>query len=310
MRGGNDLRVSNNHNVNIPQYVYRKDSDKEKNSMEFSKEDAVSLEISYEGRHAIQIQEKKDFVQDIVSYDRSASDLPEYSGMFEADKAISSAIENCNKEEKGFVYDIIRQNFLIGNSNDMSEDERQANISLGIKKAQYAAENFIEESQRADFLQAMNDIADLASSGKSNQQGQMDYGINKPSYLGHGSGLVYTTNAEDMMKKTDSKAYGEYEKIQSDNANGDVAFNKLKYLTNWYAKKVSTDQNAVKEYEQKADEYIKENVKKRETDDTFQVLNTSSKSRFLESIIEFQKKNPNSFSALIRRELSNPFYYK
>lgn len=304
------MRVSNNQNVNMPQYVSRKDGAKEKTNMAFSKDEAVSLEISYEGRHAIQLREKKDFAQDIVNYDKSASDLPEYSGMFEADKAISSATENCNKEEKGFVYDIIRQNFLIGNSNDMSEDERQANISLGIKKAQYAAENFIPESQRDNFLQAMNDIADLASSGKPNQQGQMDYGINKPSYLGHGSGLVYTTNAVDMMKKTDSKAYEGYEKIQSDNSDEDVAFNKLKYLTNWYAKKVSTDPNAVKEYEQKADEYVKENVKKRGTDDTFQELYTSSKSEFLESLIQFQKKNPNSFSALINRELSNMFYYK
>lgn len=46
--------------------------------------------------------------------DKSADDLPAYSGMYDVDKTISSSLENCSKEEQGFVYDIIRENFLIG----------------------------------------------------------------------------------------------------------------------------------------------------------------------------------------------------
>ncbi|WP_275443079.1 hypothetical protein [Petralouisia muris] len=36
---------------------------------------------------------------------------------------VASALENCDKEEQGFVYDIIRQNFLIGNSGSMTEED-------------------------------------------------------------------------------------------------------------------------------------------------------------------------------------------
>ncbi len=57
-------------------------------------------------------------------------------------------MENCSKEEQGFVYDIIRQNFLVGNSGSMTEEEWQANISLGMKKSEYAAQNFIPEDSR------------------------------------------------------------------------------------------------------------------------------------------------------------------
>ena len=53
------------------------------------------------------------------------------------------------------MYDIIRQNFLVGNTGSMTEEERQANISLGMKKAEYAAENFISEDSRKSFLEAM-----------------------------------------------------------------------------------------------------------------------------------------------------------
>ena len=45
-------------------------------------------------------------------------------------------------------------------------------------------------------LDAMESIAKLASAGKMNADGNMDYGVKKGNYLGHGSNLVYTTGLE------------------------------------------------------------------------------------------------------------------
>lgn len=87
---------------------------KEKIDISKEKDDAVILEISAKGKRAIQLKEKNEFEQDIVQVDKSADDLPAYSGMYDVDKTISSSLENCSKEEQGFVYDIIRENFLIG----------------------------------------------------------------------------------------------------------------------------------------------------------------------------------------------------
>lgn len=150
------------------------------------------------------------FQSEIKHYDKSANYLPAYSGMYGADKAIATAVENCSKEEQAFVYDIIRQNFLVGNSSSMTEEERQANISLGMKKAEYAAENFISENGRKAFLDAMESVAKLAMSGKADRSGNMDYGVKKGNYLGYGSNLVYTTDAVDVMRTMDSSAYTEY----------------------------------------------------------------------------------------------------
>ena len=88
---------------------------KEKIDISKEKDDAVILEISAKGKRAIQLKEKNEFEQNIVQVDKSADDLPAYSGMYDVDKTISSSLENCSKEEQGFVYDIIRENFLIGN---------------------------------------------------------------------------------------------------------------------------------------------------------------------------------------------------
>ena len=164
-------------------------------------------------------------------------------------------------QEQGFVYDIIRENFLIGNGSSVSEEERQANISLGMKKAEYAANNFISEDKKSSFLDAMESIAKLASAGKMNADGNMDYGVKKGNYLGHGSNLVYTTDGLDMMRSMDSGAYDEYQRISRESSNSDRQLNTLKYLTNWYSNAVTKNPHMVEKYEAKSDEYIEKNVK-------------------------------------------------
>ena len=282
--------------------------------------DAVIVEFSgdgmaalVEGKQGSVVPEDKETMEarnvalqkDIVQIDKSLHDLPAYSGMYGADKAVASALENCSKEEQGFVYDIIRQNFLVGNSSSMTEEERQANISLGMKKAEYAAENFIPENSKKAFLEAMESIAKLASAGKADSSGNMDYGVAKGRYLGHGSNLVQTTNALDMMRAMDKDAYAEYQKIDR---NEDGGLNSLKYLTNWYAGAVKKNPSMVDNYEKQSEEYVEKNVKDRKLDTTFADIKTGSKAAFFESLKMFQSNNPNFLSSIINRELTSKFW--
>ena len=252
-------------------------------------------------------KEAKDaaFQSELKHYDKSANYLPAYSGMYGADKAVASALENCSKEEQGFVYDIIRQNFLVGNSGSMTEEERQANISLGMKKAEYAAENFIPEDSREAFLEAMESIAKLASAGKADSSGNMDYGVRKGKYLGHGSNLVRTTDTLDMMRTMDKDAYAEYQELSK---NGDGGFSALKYLTNWYIDAVKKNPSMVDNYEKQSDEYVQKNVKDRKLDKTFAGIKTESKAIFFESLKAFQISNPGFLSSIIDRELALKFW--
>ena len=55
---------------------------------------------------------------------------------------------------------------------------------------EYATENFIPEDSRKPFLEVMESIAKLASAGKADNNGNMDYGVGKGTYLGHGSNIV------------------------------------------------------------------------------------------------------------------------
>lgn len=97
-----------------------------------NKKGIVDENVTKEQREAMEARNAA-FQKEITQVDNTL-ELPAYSGMYGADKAVASAVENCSKEEQGFVYDIIRQNFLVGNTGSMTEEERQANISLGMKK--------------------------------------------------------------------------------------------------------------------------------------------------------------------------------
>ena len=248
------------------------------------------------------------FEKEIVHLDRSADYLPEYSGMYEADKTIATAVENCSKEEQAFVYDIIRQNFLVENSSSMTEEERQANISLGMKKAEYAAEHFIPGDQKDNFLDAMESVAKLASAGKSDSNGKMDYGVNKRNYLGHGSNLVYTDDPLDIMKKMDSGAYTEYQNIRNNSSNKNSALDALKYMTKWYAGAVKKNPNMVDDYHKKSDEHVEKNVKNQKIDRTFSNVDVTDKNVFIEKLRAFQKNNPNFLSGILNQELSSGFW--
>ncbi len=286
--------------------------------------DNVIVEFSGDGMAALveskkgvldKIREQQDldarqaaFDKEVVEVVKKMNHLPEYSGMFEVDKTIASVVENCSNEEQAFVYDIIRQNFLIRNSSSMTEEERQASISLGMKKAEYATGNFIPTEQKQAFLDAMESIAKLASAGKSDQNGNMDYGVKKGNYLGHGSNLVYTDDPLDIMRTMDAKAYAEYQEIHADSGNADSALNALKYMTNWYTKAVKTNPNMIDDYRKQSEEYIEENVKEQKLDETFSGIDVTDKKTFIESLKAFQMNHPDFLVIILNREMSMNFW--
>ena len=189
-----------------------------------------------------------------------------------------------------------------------TEEERQANIALGMKKAEYACENFIPEEHREKFLYSLNTIAKLAGAGKADKNGNMNYGIAKSSYLGHGSNLVETTNTLDMMKNMDSAAYDEYQRIGVESSNEDRPLNRARFLANWYTKALKEKPNIIEEYEKKSNAYFDKEVKDKELPAHFDSIDVSNKETFLAGIRNFMTKNQNFLSGILSFELSNKFW--
>lgn len=260
---------------------------------------AASLQISDEAQ--------KRFEEEIQHLDRRIA-LPEYCGIYKTDKAIATALEGCSKEEQIFVYGIIRQNFLKENTSSLTEEERQANIALGMKKAEYASENFIPEEHRRKFLDAMSTVAKLASTGKADKNGNMNYGVKKASYLGHGSNLVETTDTLALMRDMDSEAYNEFQKIGADSSKEDRLLSQLKYLTNWYIKASKDNPTILEEYEEKNDRYLEKEVNDKKLSAHFDGIDVSSKETFLAGLRDFMSQHQNFMSGILSVELSNRFW--
>lgn len=295
------LRIANIHH-HIEESAFQKNINRKDGFVPPKKGDgeiAASLQISDEAQ--------KRFEEDIQHFDRRIA-LPEYCGIYKTDKAVATAVEGCSKEEQIFVYGIIRQNFLKENTSSLTEEERQANIALGIKKAEYASENFIPEEHREKFMNAMNTIAKLASAGKADKNGNMNYGVAKSSYLGHGSNLVETTNTLDMMKNMDSAAYDEYQRIGAESSNEDRPLNRARFLANWYIKALKERPNIIEEYEKNSNAYFEKEVKDKELPTHFDSIDISSKETFLAGLRNFMTKQQNFLSGILSFELSNKFW--
>lgn len=86
---------------------------KEKIDISKEKDDAVILEISAKGKRAIQLKEKNEFEQNIVQVDKSADDLPAYSGMYDVDKTISSSLEIVAKRNRDLYMILSAKIFLL-----------------------------------------------------------------------------------------------------------------------------------------------------------------------------------------------------
>lgn len=189
----------------------------------------------------------------------------------------------------------------------MTEEERQANIALGMKKAEYAAENFIPENQKQKFLDAMETVAKIASAGTADRNGKMNYGIKKSSYLGHGSNLVETTDTLDMMKNMDSEAYEEYLRIGEESDEEDRVLKQAKFLTNWYINSVKKKPGMLEEYEKINAKHL-ERVKDQELSHHFDNINVSGKETFLAGLRDFMSKNQKFMSGVLSVELSDRFW--
>lgn len=245
--------------------------------------------------------------EEIMHYE-SLHELPVYSGLYEADKAVATAVEHSSKKEQAFVYGIICRNFLIKNRKSLSEKERQASISLGMKKAEYAAVHFLSKENTKMFMEAMELIAKLASAGISDSSGTMDYGVKKGSYLGHGKNLIDTANPVDMMRRMDTDAYNEYQKLCEESNREDKLIHALKYLSNWYSKKVLKDPSMLHKYNEQSEKYVEKNVINRTLDTTFAALRTGNKAEFLEDLEAFHSNQPDFLGSVIKEELLLPFW--
>lgn len=88
---------------------------------------------------------------------------PFYTGYARIDNAVTDALKGKSQELKDDVYRIIWDDFLPHNVHGLEEADRLAKIGLGVEKAQYLADQFMDGKtkclQISLFLEQISNMA-------------------------------------------------------------------------------------------------------------------------------------------------------
>ncbi|MFJ7953365.1 hypothetical protein ACIQZG_17815 [Lysinibacillus sp. NPDC096418] len=92
---------------------------------------------------------------------------------------LQDSLEGASQQVRDATFTTISKNFLLRDVGDMTEEQRQAMISLGIEKAQYIADNYLNGQQARDYMEAMTTIAKFAVNGVKDENGKYSFAIEK-----------------------------------------------------------------------------------------------------------------------------------
>lgn len=215
---------------------------------------------------------------------------PFHTGYARIDNAITDALRGKSQELKDSVYDIIWSDFLPNNVHGVEEADRLARISLGVEKAAYLADQFMDAGTKGSFMDAMRSIARIGMEGERVGSCKMKYQIKDVIGL-DGNGYVHEDNRgayRYAMEQYDPESYAEYQKLL--NASGEDTVESALFSVHWAIKNFDLVAAGRPGYQKYQDEQY-EKLYQVELDRTFSGSDTGSKEKFLESIKEKLKAN-------------------
>lgn len=208
--------------------------------------DSVSLEISQEGRQLAE--------SDIIHH------AARYFGTTQINEALNQTLKNQPSDVTEAVHGLIQSNFITNNT-EVSEDERDALIEMGLSQAEYIANNYIDENKRDEFMNTMKQIAGIAKTGSKELPTQRPVGA-----------------PEDYIKITDLMR--KYEPDTMTKLQDAIVNNK-----DWgtilvsFAKKAAANQTWQKEFREESDAQMK-NIMERGSENRFKTAATTNSADF------------------------------
>lgn len=186
---------------------------------------------------------------------------PYYTGYARIDNAITDALHGKSQELKDNVYSIMWNDLLPSNVHGLDEADRKALISLGVQKAEYLADQFMDDKTKSSFMEAIRSVARIGMEGKRVNTCDMEYNVKHTIGL-DGNGHVLEDNMEaDLftMEKKDPDAYKEYQRLRNSSKNGvlDAAL----FAVRWSIKNLDLISAGRSEYNKRKDEQY-ENLQK------------------------------------------------
>lgn len=292
--------------------VRMKKADEKIRSSFASKAPAACLKLSQEGkaksRSAQAVQSGQ--VQSVQKEVRTghapvvARDL-ERTGYASIDNTIIDSLNGVSDDIRQYAYDIVREDFLINNAGDMSEEERQELISLGLSEAQFVADNYLSGQNAEDFMTAMKKVAGIAANATREEDGTMDYGGIYSRNCTENGYTVEITDSIGIIKRFRPEVYQQYKELQKELAETHdiegITKRAAKLLVTSFNELVREQPDAFKKFEKEGLKRLEE-ASEDDVKDTFRHVETKDVKSFIQALMQMQKGNSFSvFSSLTNR---------
>lgn len=239
-------------------------------------------------RKELSKQEKESLLQSMI---KPAQKLHQIIPNIETNSKLKQSLKNVGEEVYDAAYSIIRENLMVSDAKNMTQEERTGLISLGMEKAQYIADHYMEERDGALFMEAMGNIAKYGMNGVRSEDGRMSYQIKWGPKVGAPD--EDSVDSADMMKTFDPDAYRTYQQLSEKKDSMDD----MRYLMNW---EKNANANHPEWFQSKLKDYTdwKSQMDKTEVGTQFQGTDKADSSHFRDSVLK-----QNAQSGILNQEL-------
>ena len=126
---------------------------------------------------------------------------------------LEKSLKGADEQTSDAAYYVIYHNFLPHNIGDMTENERQELISVGLEEAKYLSER-LDAEKAGLFMEAMTTIAKYGMNGKTAADGKVTYDIRKGTMTGEPDDNL--SSSQELMKKIAPDQYQLYDLMMNE----------------------------------------------------------------------------------------------
>lgn len=240
-----------------------------------------NIENNNLGGNALSYEEKVKLLQESI---KPAQKLHRIIPNIKTNDKLEKSLEGADEKVVDAAYHIIEKNFLPHNIGDLTEEERQELIAVGMEEAKFLA-GYLDDAKAKSFMEAMETIAKYGMNGKTDADGNVIYDIRWGAMVGAPDDYMSTG---EMMKKVAPDAYKTYsEMLKEAHEKNDekLLLKAVKYAIDWEVK--SYKQNS-KPFEDARQEQVnwQKGVNETKLNNGFTNVDRSSLQAFMDSIMQ------------------------
>ena len=232
-------------------------------------------------RYKKELLEKSSLLQ---SYLKPATKLHRIIPNIKTNDMLEKSLKGADDTIIDAAYAIIGNNFLPHNIGDLTEEERQELISVGLEEAKLLADR-LDDEKAESFMEAMRTIAKYGMNGKTDKDGNVTYDIRRGAPVGAPDDYMSTG---ELMKKISPDQYSIYSSMRNEaieKGDRELYLKAVKYAIDWELKSYNASPKPFEDAKKELVEW-KKNIDETQLNENYENVDRTNWRAFMDSILE------------------------